>query len=157
MRKRSNSDILANLNPYRVYSFADIGLDGNDSSQRSSFHRSINKNVVKLGKGKFYVDPKAKDGDSKKFLHPHGHDKVALKRGSVKAGSIHASKNIFWSNANGYIPVQNVIASVIENGSMDDINSIRYRFGDFKVIEVLLNNFDIEAPKYKRISYVLGI
>ncbi|MDD5211920.1 MAG: hypothetical protein PHV62_05855 [Sulfuricurvum sp.] len=156
MRKRSNNNILANLNPYKVYSFADIGLDGNDSSQRSAFHRSINNNIVKLGKGKFYVDPKG-DGDRKKFLHPHGHDKVALKRGSVKAGSVHVSKSIFWSNSNGYIPVPNVIASVIENGSMDDINSLRYRFGDFKVIEVLLNNFDLEKPKYKRISYALGV
>jgi hypothetical protein len=155
--RKDFKDIFANLQPYCVYSFSDIGLDGNNSSQRSVFHRSADKHIVKLGRGKFYFDPNIKEGEQKKFLYLHGHDKIALKRGSVKAGSVHVSKNIFWSNPNGYIPVPNVIASVIEKGSMDDINNLRYRFGDHKIVEVFLKHFDLENPKYKRISYALGI
>lgn len=155
MSKRSNN-IFADLQPFKVYSFSDIGLDGNNPSQRSIFHRA-NRHVVKLGRGKFYINPKIENGAQMKFLHPVGHDKSALKRGSIKAGSIHMSKNAFWSNANGYIPLENAIASVIESGGIDDVNNLRYRLGDHKVIEVLLNNFDINEPKFKRIAYVLGI
>lgn len=155
MRKRSKG-LFDGLQPYKVYSLSDIGLDGNNSSQRSVFHRA-NKQVVKLGKGKFYINPDIENSAEKKFLHPVGHDKSVLKRGSIKAGSIHMSKNAFWSNSNGYIPVANAIASVIESGGIDDINNLRYRLGDHKVIEVLLNNFDINEPKYKRIAYVLGV
>lgn len=156
MSKRRSKDLFADLEPYRVYAFSDIGLDGNNSSERSVFHRA-NKHVVKIGKGKFYINPDIDDGSKKEFLHVVGHDRSVLKRGSIKASSIYMSKSIFWSNNKGYIPIKNAIAAVIENGSIDDINNLRYRLGDHKVVEVLLNHFNLEEPKYKRIAYVLGV
>lgn len=153
MQSHAKSSLFDGLIPLKVYSFADIGLDGNNPSHRSLLSRSKG-NIIKLGKGKFYVGSKS---GSRIPVHSVAHDKISLKRGSVKASSIHASKNLFWSNQSGYIPIKNVIASVIQNGSMDDINNLVYRFGQQKVIEILLNNFDVNEPKIKRIAYVLDI
>lgn len=153
MQVNRKKSLLDGLIPLKVYSFSDLGLDGNNPSHRSSLSRS-KADIVKLGKGKFYV---SNQNRSMVYIHRAAHDKISIKRGSAKASSIHASKNLFWSNPNGYIPIKNIIASVIKNGSIDDINSIIYRFGEHRVIEVLLNNFDMNEPKMKRIAYVLDI
>lgn len=153
--QQSNKDnsLLDGLNPLKVYSFSDLGLDGNNVSHRSIIHRA-KADIIKLGKGKFYISGNRKAS----LLSPRAaHDKVAIKRGSVKASSIHASKSLFWSNPKGYIPIKNAISSVIDGGSLDDINNIIYRFGRQRVIEVLLNNFDVNESKIKRIIYVLDV
>ena len=147
------NDLFNDLLPFKVYSFSDLGLDGNNSSHRSLISRSKG-NIVKLGKGKFYIRANHRPDP---IIPRAAHDKISIKRGSVKASSIHASKNIFWSNSKGYIPIKNAIASVIKGGSMDDINNLIYRFGEQKVIEVLLKHFDINEPKIKRIAYVLDV
>ena len=64
---------------------------------------------------------------------------------------------MFWSNSSGYIPIDNVIAAVIEKGSLDDLLGMRYRFGDERVVRVLLENYSLDESKYKRISDVLGV
>ena len=40
---------------------------------------------------------------------------------------------------------------------MSDIDTVRYKFGDNKVIEVLLEEFDIKEPKISRICNVIGL
>lgn len=153
MQSNKKKSLFDELVPFKVYSFADVGLDGSNPSHRSLISRS-KANIIKLGRGKFYISDQS-HSDPVAYRAPH--DKISIKRGSVKVSSIHASKNLFWSNSKGYIPIKNAIASVIKGGGMDDINNLVYRFGAQKVVEVLLNHFDINEPKIKRIAYVLDI
>jgi len=48
------------------------------------------------------------------------------------------------------VPIENVIASIIENGALEDIDFIRFSFGDNKVKEVFLKHFDIHSKPIVR-------
>ena len=146
---------LNSLESYRVYDYSDLNLDSSDPSIRSALSRRKDK-IRKLGKGRFYISEN-KSSSKQQKLYRVAHDKISMKRGSVAVKSLRLSRNLFWSNPDGYVPVGNLIAAVIEKGSSDDIDSIRYRYGDNKVIEVLLKHFNLNEPKYKRVSLVLGV
>jgi len=140
---------LSKMESYKVYGYAELGLDGKDPSVRSAISRRKDR-VRSLGRGKFYVSL-----NDSKVVYEVAHDKIALKRNSVSVKKIHASRNLYWSNPDGYILVENAIAIAIEKGSMDDVAAMRYRFGDKKVIKVLLEQFDPSKPKIKRMIRVI--
>ena len=65
------------------------------------------------------------------------------------------SSNLFWSNPNGQIPVDNVISAIIDKEAIADLDFVRFNFGDDRVIEVFLQNFNIhEKPMIRDILHV---
>jgi len=153
-KQHSIDSMIENLNFYQVYSYKDLDLDSNDSSVRSAISRSKNK-IRMLSKGKFIIP--SLNSREKNKLFQKAHEQQAIKRGSISPKKLKLSKNIFYSNKNGQIPINNIIVSVIKDGSMNDIDAIRYKFGDNKVIEVLLEEFNIEESKISRICNVIGL
>ena len=121
------------------------------AKKKAAFRKAISRlaeegALVKVGNGKFY-----KRGDRpfalNESLHIKPHRKDWLKSGKVPVGAIkyRLSNNLFWSNPKGKIPVENLIASVIEKGALDDLDFLRFSFGDDKVKEVFLKHFDIHS------------
>ena len=130
---------LENLQPLKVYGYEDLGIDPNDSSVRSALSRRKDR-IRKLSRGKFII-PSSKECQPNE-LYIKGHDTIAIKRGSIAAKKLILSYNIFWSNKNGQLPINNVIASVLERGGLEDIDVVRYKFGENRVVEVLLEKYD---------------
>jgi len=112
--------------------------------------------IVKVGNGKFYKKGHRENGASEAIYIKPSH-KEWLKRGYVPVESIkyRLSSNFFWSNPKGNIPVENIIASVIKKDSLDDLDFIRFSFGDDKVKEVFLKFFDIHSKPM--IRDILGV
>jgi len=112
--------------------------------------------IVKVGNGKFY-----KRGDREsipnEIVHIKPRRKEWIKRGYAPINAIknRLSSNLFWSNPKGNVPVENIIASVIKKGALDDLDFIRFSFGDDKVKEVFLKHFDIHSKPI--IRDVLGV
>ncbi len=112
--------------------------------------------IVKVGNGKFY-----KRGDREsmpnEIVHIKPRRKEWIKRGYAPINAIknRLSSNLFWSNPKGNVPVENIIASVIKKGALDDLDFIRFSFGDDKVKEVFLKHFDIHSKPMVR--DVLGV
>ena len=146
--------IIEKLHSHKVYSYKDLDVDSSDASIRCAISRRKNK-IRMLSRGKFIIPSFNAREKSKLFDKPH--EQQAIKRGSISAKKLILSKNIFYSNKNGQIPVNNIIVSVIKDGSMNDIDAIRYKFGDNKVIEVLLEEFDVHESKISRICNVIGL
>ncbi len=147
-------NILQNLHSHKLYSYKELGLDSSDASVRSAISRSKGK-IRLLSRGKFIVP--SSHARERNRLFENAHELQAMKRGSISAKKFHLSKNIFYSNKSGQIPINNIIASIIKDGSMSDIDAVRYKFGDNKVIEVLLEEFDIKESKISRICNVIGL
>ncbi len=107
--------------------------------------------IVKLGNGKFYKKGYRK-AVSKEIVHIKPHRKEWLKMGKVPVNILkhRLSRNLFWSNPKGKVDVENVIVAVIEKGSLDDLDFIRFSFGDNKVREVFLRYFDINSKPIVR-------
>jgi hypothetical protein len=84
-------------------------------------------------------------------------DKKLLRRRNIPSRFLKSklSSNLFWSNPNGNIPVNNVICAIIENEAISDLDFVRFNFGDDRVIEVFLQNFNInEKPIIRDILHV---
>ncbi len=107
--------------------------------------------IIKLGNGKFYKKGYRK-AVSKEIVHIKPHRKEWLKMGKVPVNILkhRLSRNLFWSNPKGKVDVENVIVAVIEKGSLDDLDFIRFSFGDNKVREVFLRYFDINSKPIVR-------
>lgn len=155
LKKQHSVDvIIEKLHSHKIYSYQELGLDSSDASIRSAISRSKSK-IRLLSRGKFIIS--SSNSKQKSKLFDKAHENQAMKRGSISAKKLKLSKNIFYSNKNGQIPINNIIASVIKDGSMSDIDSVRYKFGDNKVIEVLLEKFDMKDSKIRRICNVIGL
>lgn len=119
--------------------------------KRIAFRKAISRLakdgvIIKVGNGKFY-----KRGFRNVVLNDVVHIKPRQKEW-LKAGKVPVSKmkhslssNLFWSNPKGKVPVENIIASVIERESISDLDFIRFSFGDDKVKEVFLKHYDVNS------------
>ena len=112
--------------------------------------------IVKVGNGKFYKRGE-RSSIPKESIRIDARRKEWLKAGKVPVENLkyRLSRNLFWSNPKGKVPVENVIAAVIEKGALDDLDFIRFSFGDNKVKEVFLKHFDIHSKPMVR--DILGV
>ena len=80
-----------------------------------------------------------------------------LGKGSIPAAELNRklSTRLFWSNPAGNIPIENAIVSVIQHGAPDDLDVIRFAFGDARVKEVFLKYFDVHSQPMTR--DILGV
>lgn len=142
------------------YSIFDNISDNNREAFRQAMSRLADEGViVKVGSKKFY-----KRGQRRvEFLNnpirikAQPQDRKILRRRGISAKLLKAklSSNLFWSNPNGNIPVDNVISAIINKEAISDLDFVRFNFGDDKVIEVFLENFDInEKPMIRDILHV---
>ncbi|BBG65903.1 hypothetical protein NNO_1200 [Hydrogenimonas sp.] len=121
------------------------------SDKKVAFRKAISRLakdgvIVKVGSGKFYKRGYRRSAPIEP-VHIKPRRKEWLKSGKVPADILkyRLSRNLFWSNPKGKVPVENVIVAVIENGALDDLDFIRFSFGDDKVKEVFLKHFDIHS------------
>ena len=119
--------------------------------KKEAFRKAISRfakegAIVKVGNGKFYKKGE-RPAQSNEILQIKPRRKEWLKRGYAPISELkyRLSSNLFWSNPKGNIPVENVIVSVIQKGALDDLDVIRFSFGDNKVKEVFLKHFDIHS------------
>ena len=130
------------------YSLFDNILISNPIAFRKAISRLAKESVIiKVGNGKFY---KRGDRDVSIEIAPlriQPRKSKWLKKGSVSAKDIKPllSSNLFWSNPNGEIPIENLISAIIKNNALSDLDFARFSFGDNKVIEVFLKNFNIHS------------
>ena len=112
--------------------------------------------IIKVGNRKFYKRG-LRENKAQEIVHIKPCHKKWLKRGYAPVGAIknRLSSNLFWSNPKGNVPIENIIASIIKNGALDDLDFIRFSFGDNKVKEVFLKHFDIHSKPMVR--DILGI
>ena len=112
--------------------------------------------IVKVGNGKFYKKGQ-RPTMTNETVHIKPRRKEWLKRGYAPISKLRykLSSNLFWSNSKGNVPVENIIASIIKKGALDDLDFIRFSFGDNKVKEVFLKHFDIHSKPMVR--DILGV
>ena len=133
----------------KLYDYSVFGPIPQD--KKEDFRKAISRlakegAIVKVGNGKFYKKGE-RSAQSNEIVQIKPRRKAWLKRGYVPVSELkyRLSSNLFWSNPRGNIPVENVIASVIQKGALDDLDVIRFSFGDNKVKEVFLRHFDIHS------------
>ncbi len=129
--------------------------------KKTAFRQAISRlakegAIVKVGNGKFYKKGQ-RGAVSEEIVYIKPRRKEWLKRGYVPVENIkyRLSSNLFWSNPKGKVPVENIIASIINKGALDDLDFIRFSFGDNKVKEVFLKHFDIHSKPMVR--DILGV
>jgi hypothetical protein len=142
------------------YSIFDNISDNNREAFRKAMSRLADDGViVKLGSKKFYKRGQRRSEVSKNPIRikAQPQDRRLLRRRCISSKFLKSklSSNLFWSNPNGNIPVDNVIASIINKEAISDLDFVRFNFGDDKVIEVFLQNFNInEKPMIRDILHV---
>jgi len=155
MKKKINiSKIVSNkvkhLRKDKLYNYSifnDIP-DNNREAFRKAMSRLGDEGIiVKVGSKKFY-----KRGERRREvlkspirIKAQPQDKRLLRRGAISAKLLKSklSSNLFWSNPDGNIPVDNVIAAIINKEAISDLDFVRFNFGDDRVIKVFLENFNI--------------
>ena len=115
--------------------------------------------IVKVGSKKFYKRGKRDHNILKNPIRikAQPQDKKLLRRRNISAKLLKSklSSNLFWSNPNGSIPVDNVIVAIIKKEAISDLDFVRFNFGDERVIEVFLENFNInDKPIIRDILHV---
>ena len=146
---RQTKNKLRRLRKDKLYDFSIF--EPIPENQKEAFRQAISRLakdgvIAKVGNGKFYKKG-YRVAEPKELLHIKPRRKEWLKRGYVPVENLkyRLSSNLFWSNPKGKIPVENVIATVINRGALDDLDFIRFSFGDDKVKEVFLKHFDIHS------------
>ena len=132
------------------------------SQKRVAFRKAISRLakegvIVKVGNGKFYKRGDREFSVPKEPLRIKARKKEWLKKGSVPSSYLKSalSSNLFWSNPKGSISIETVISAIIENNALSDLDFARFAFGDNRVIEVFLRNFNIHSrPLIRDILYV---
>ena len=144
---------------YNYSIFKDIS-ESNREAFRKAMSRLFKEGViVKVGSKKFYKRGKR---DHKLPKNPirikaQPQDKKLLRRRNISAKLLKSklSSNLFWSNPNGSIPVDNVIVAIIKKEAISDLDFVRFNFGDERVIEVFLKNFNVnDKPIIRDILHV---
>lgn len=151
---------LRRLRKDKLYDYSVFGPISEE--KRVAFRKAVSRlakegKIVKLGSKKFYKKGYRPfpSGGSVSKAKPRRKD--WLKAGKVPVREIYPrlSRNLFWSNPDGKIPVENLIAAILDKGSLDDLDVVRYSFGDDKVKEVFLKHFDIhKKPMIRDILHV---
>ena len=80
-------------------------------------------------------------------MHIKPRQKGWLKSGNVPVKDMkhRLSRNLFCSNPEGKIPVENAIAAIIDKGTLSDLDFAIFSFGDNKVKGVFLKYFNINS------------
>ncbi len=144
------SDKVKYLKKDKLYNYAmfdDILDDDREAFRKAMSRLSYNGVIVKVGAKKFYKrgerDNSAKLNHVKIKADPYDKKLLRSKMISAKYLKSKLHKNLFWSNSNGMISIENVISKIISDGSFSDLDFARFNFGDDKVIEVFMKNFNI--------------
>ena len=152
-------DKLRRLRKDKLYDYS--VLEPIPQDKKVAFRKAISRLakegvIVKVGNGKFYKRGE-RSSIPKEPIQIDARRKEWLKAGKVPVDNLkyRLSRNLFWSNPKGKVPVENVIAAVIEKGALDDLDFIRFSFGDNKVKEVFLKHFDIHSKPMVR--DILGV
>jgi hypothetical protein len=141
------------------YSFFSSILNENPIAFRKAISRLAKEGViVKLGNGKFYK--RGERASSMVFdnaLDIKARKKAWLRKGSVPSVYLKSalSFNFFWSNPKGHISIDTIIVAIIENNALSDLDFARFSFGDKRVVEIFLKNFNIHSrPMIRDLLYV---
>ena len=130
--------------------------------KRAVFRKAMSRlaedgSIVKVGSKKFYkrAERLVRENHVKIKLNPY--DKKLLRSKVISAKYLKSKlhKIFYWSNPNGMIPIDNVIHKILESESISSLDFARFNFGDDRVIEVFMNNFNIhEKPMMRNILNV---
>lgn len=155
------SDKVKYLHKDKLYNYSIFDfISDNKEAFKQAISRLADKNIiVKVGSKKFYKRGYRSTEILKKSIRikAQPEDKRILRRRVISSKLLKSklSSNLFWSNPKGSIPVDNVICSIINNESISDLDFVRFNFGDNKVIEVFLENFNVnEKPIIRDILHV---
>lgn len=156
------SDKVKHLQKDKLYDYSIFSNIPED--KREAFRKAISRLandgvIVKLGNKKFYRRGQRDVEVSKEPIRikAQPRDKKLLRRRNIPSKFLKAklSSNLFWSNPNGDIPINNVISAIINKEAISDLDFVRFNFGDDRVIEVFLQNFNInEKPIIRDILHV---
>jgi len=138
--------------------FASI-LNKNPIAFRKAMSRLTKEGmIIKVGNGKFYK--RGERNSSMVFdeaLHIKARKRAWLRKGSVPTSYLKSalSSNFFWSNPKGSISIESIVVAIIENNALSDLDFARFSFGDNKVVEIFLKNFNIHSrPMIRDLLYV---
>jgi hypothetical protein len=139
--------------------FDDIPKDSRQAFRKAMSHLADNNIIVKVGSKKFYKRGQRSVEVPKNPIRIKAQplDRKILRRRGIPAKNLKSklSSNLFWSNPNGSVPVDNVISAIINKEAISDLDFVRFNFGDDRVIEVFLQNFNInEKPMIRDILHV---
>ena len=127
--------------------FKNIPEDKRDVFRKAMSRLAQDGTIIKVGSKKFYRQGERDNKSEKKHLkikaNPYNKKLLRCKVLSAKYLKQRLHRDLFWSNPNGTIPVENVLYKIIDGGSLSDLDFARFNFGDEKVIEVFLRNFNI--------------
>ena len=156
------SHIIMNLKKDKLYDYSVFKNIPED--KRVAFRKAISRIadkgvIVKVGSKKFYRRGYRESFVSKNPLRIKAQpfDRRDLRRKGISAQYLKSrlSANLFWSNPNGIIPKERIIYKILDNQSLSDLDFARFNFGDEKVIEIFMENFDInEKPMMRDILNV---
>ncbi len=156
------SHIIMNLKKDKLYDYSVFKNIPED--KRVAFRKAISRIadkgvIVKVGSKKFYRRGYRESFVSKNPLRIKAQpfDRRDLRRKGISAQYLKSrlSANLFWSNPNGMIPKERIIYKILDNQSLSDLDFARFNFGDEKVIEIFMENFDInEKPMMRDILNV---
>ncbi len=139
---------------YNYTMFNDISDDNREAFRKAMSRLADNGVIVKVGSKKFYKrgerDSSIKSNNTKIKADPYDKKLVRSKVISAKYLKSKLHRNLFWSNSNGMISVENVICKIISDGSLSDLDFARFNFGDDKVIEVFMKKFNINENSMVR-------
>lgn len=144
---------------YSYSMFDDISEDNREAFRKAMSRLAVNGAIVKVGSKKFYKrgQRSAEASSNPIRIKAQPQDRKLLRRRGIPSKLLKAklSSNLFWSNPNGNISVDNVISAIINKEAISDLDFVRFNFGDDKVIEVFLQNFNInEKPMIRDILHV---
>jgi len=166
MKNNDKIDIMSivkkKLRRLRKDSIYDYSIFDIPSQKRVAFRKAISRlsqdgTIVKVGNGKFYKRGEREVEIPQEPLRIKARKKEWLKKGSVPSRYLKSalSANLFWSNPKGNISIEGIISAIIENNALSDLDFARFSFGDNRVIEVFLKNFNIHSrPIIRDILYV---
>ncbi|SFV51142.1 hypothetical protein MNB_SV-12-158 [hydrothermal vent metagenome] len=137
-------------------------FDNIPTYKRVAFRKAISRLakdgvIVKVGSGKFYKRGDREWSIPKELLRIVPRKREWIKKGSVPSSYLKSalSSNLFWSNPTGSISIETIISAIIANNALSDLDFARFAFGDERVIEVFLRDFDIHSrPIIRDILYV---
>lgn len=127
--------------------FENIVKENSEAFRKSISRLALDGEIIKVGNKKFY-----KQGDREyKGIINHARIKpMEISKKNIRKQYIPSkllksrlSSNLFWSNPNGKIPVDNVIYSLIKNDAISDLDFVRFNYGDERVIKVFMEKFNI--------------
>lgn len=132
---------LKHLMVYKVYDYS-LFDDENKVAAESYLSRAASKGeIIKIGKGKFYKRALDYKNNQIPQIINHPSDKVALRHNKIFPSKYPIFSNLFWSNKNIAISLDNYIGVILSKDNPSHLPYLRELFGDRKIYEVYLNHF----------------